>query len=186
MNVSKRDAQESLEAVQLVSKQLRQAVASGSTPYYMILWGAILLSGYIASHFTTGLLAGWIWLGLTGSGTVLSLIIGIYSRTKMRTGNSRRIMYLWLAIMVYSALFWWIAAPSTREQASLLTVIFFLFGYVVSGLWMEATAAWMGLITTALAVIGYAFFLPYFYLWLGLIVGGTMILSGVYILRRWK
>jgi hypothetical protein len=186
MNVSKQEAQEALEAVQRVSDQLRHAVASGGTPYYLIMWGAILLLGYIGSHFITGLLTGWIWLGLAGTGSVLSFVIGMYFRMKMRTGSFRRILYLWLGIMVWASLIWWIASPSTGEQASLLTVVIFMFGYVVTGLWMEPTATWVGLITTALAVIGYTFFLPFFYLWLAFLGGGTMILSGVYILRRWK
>lgn len=186
MNVSRREAQEALEAVQQVSDQMRQAVASSSTPYYLILWGIILLLGYISSYFTAGLLSGWIWLGLTGTGSVLSFIIGMRFRTKMRTGTFTRIMYLWIFVMIYAALFWWIATPATGEQASLLTVVFFLFGYVVSGLWLDPSATWIGIITTALALIGYTVFLPYFYLWSAFIVGGTMIVSGVYILRRWK
>jgi hypothetical protein len=186
MNVSKHEAQEALEAVQRVSDQMRQSVASGSTPYYMILWGAIWLLGYIGSHFSQDLIIGWIWIGLVVVGTVVSFVIGLQFRTKMRDGSVRRVMYLWIGLMVYASLTWWIAAPSTGEQASMLIVIFCMFGYVITGLWMEPTAARVGVITTALAVVGYTFFLPYFYLWMAFLGGGTLILSGVYILRRWK
>lgn len=186
MNVSRSEAQEALEAVRRVSNQLRQSVASGSTPYYMILWGAIWFLGYIASHFTRDLLTGWIWLGLVGAGTVISFIVGMHFRTKMRSGSFGRVMYLWIALMVYASLVWWIAAPTKGEQASMLIVVFCMFGYVITGLWMEPTAAWVGAITTALAMIGYTFFLPYFYLWMAFLGGGTLILSGIYILRRWR
>jgi hypothetical protein len=186
MNISKHEAKEALEAVQLVSNQMRQSLATGSTPYYMILWGAIWFLGYIGSHFTQDFFTGWIWLGLVGTGMVVSFILGMYFRTKMRFGSYGRVMFLWISLMIYAALVWWIAAPSSGEQASMLIVIFCMFGYVITGIWMEPTAAWVGGITTALAMIGYAFFLPYFYLWMALLGGGTLILSGIYILRRWK
>jgi hypothetical protein len=186
MNVSKHEAQEALEAVQQVSDQLRQAIASGSTPYYMILWGAIWFLGYISSYFTRGLLTGWIWLGLTISGSILSFILGMRFRTRMRDNSAARVVYLWISLMAYASLIWWIAAPTRGEQASMLIVIFCMFGYVITGLWMEPTAAWVGVITTVLAAIGYAFFLPVFYLWMAFLGGGTLILSGIYILRRWK
>ncbi|MGD8815200.1 MAG: hypothetical protein PVI78_12080 [Anaerolineales bacterium] len=186
MDLSKQEAKQALEAVRHVDQQIRSAIARGGAPYHMILWGAIWFVGYICSHFIRDAIIGWIWVGLVALGSLLSFIIGMRFRSKMRSGSSKRIMVLWLAITVYAAIVWWIADPTRGEQASMLIVAFCMFGYVITGIWIEPTAAWVGVIVTVLAAIGYAFLLPYFALWMAFLAGGTLILSGVYILRRWR
>ena len=186
MEVSKDEARQGLDAVQSIRHQMRSAIAMGGAPYYMILWGAIWFVGYICSHYIRDAILGWVWLGLVGMGSLLSFIIGMRFRTKMRSESTPRFMYLWFAITIYAALVWWVAEPTRGEQASMLIVAFCMFGYVITGIWVEPTAAWVGIIVTVLAVIGYACFLPYFSLWMAFLGGGTLIMSGFYILHRWR
>ncbi|MGD8554546.1 MAG: hypothetical protein PVJ32_03845 [Anaerolineales bacterium] len=186
MDVSREEAKETLAAIQQAAAQMRRTIAHSSSPYYMILWGAIWFVGYICSHFITDILIGWIWLSLTGLGTLASALLGVRIQTRLRTAGDKRYAYLWLSIIAYSILFIWIAKPTVGEQASLLLVIFLMFGYVVMGIWLYRSALWVGLLITSLALIGYYLFLSYFYLWMAFLGGGTLIASGLFILRRWR
>jgi hypothetical protein len=61
-----------------------------------------------------------------------------------------------------------------------------MFAYVVTGLWLEHFMVWLGLVVTALTVIG-LFLLPsYFYIWMAVVGGGTLAGTGLFIRNRWK
>ena len=68
----------------------------------------------------------------------------------------------------------WIAQPTSGEQASTLVVTFIMFSYVVVGLWMERVLLWVGLLTTAMTLIGYFVFPGYYNLWMAFLGGGHL------------
>ena len=53
------------------------------------------------------------------------------------------------------------------------------------GLLFSFTATWWVLPISVLALVGYFFFPGIFFLWMGVLVGGTMIALGLYIHARW-
>jgi hypothetical protein len=61
-----------------------------------------------------------------------------------------------------------------------------MFAYVVIGLYVERFLLWLGLLMTGLILVGYFFVWHYFYLWIGAVGGGTLIISGLYIRKFWK
>jgi hypothetical protein len=64
-------------------------------------------------------------------------------------------------------------------------ILFVMVGWVAMGLLLSFTSVQMGLVITALALIGY-FLLPgIFYLWMAILGGGGMIALGFYIRSRW-
>lgn len=186
MDVSKHEAQESLEAIQQTTAQMRKAIVSGGSPYYVILWGAIWFLGFLSSHFFRNFIQVWIWWILVILGIVFSIYLGIRTSSRIRTRGDRNVGILWMAIMAYTGLLLLIAQPSSEEQGLLLSVTFMMFGYVVMGLWLERAVAWTGLIITALAIVGYYLFFNYYFLWMAFLVGSTLMFSGFYMLRKWK
>ena len=187
MEITKDEAQKSLEAVQQVMAQTRKQMASGGGPYFMLIWGCVWFLGFLVSQFLTGPIVGWTWLGLDSVGVVASVIVGsIIGRRVRRPLLDARVGVFWLALVLYSALWIWIAAPTSDQQFSLLIATMAMFGYVVMGLWMSGTLAWVGLGVTALALVGYFAVPGYFNLWMAILGGGTLIGSGIYILRRWR
>jgi hypothetical protein len=186
MEVTREEAQKSLEDIQLVMARMRQAVAIGGTPYYMILWGAVWFLGYLASYFIQSSLQGWIWVALVIVGTVLSASLGFRSGVRVRMQRVAGPWLLAIAIVGYGALWLWIAQPQDPEQISLLIVTFCMFGYVVMGLLVERTAAWVGLLVTFLALVGYYLLREYFNLWMAFLGGGTLMASGAFIMRKWR
>lgn len=186
MNVSQQDAQEALELIQEVTTQTRQAVASGSAPYYMILWGIVWFFGFFLNHFLPGTIGEWIWMGLVSVGILISAVIGLRISSRIRIPGGKRFTLLPVVIICYCVLIIWIAHPMTGEQISVLVVLFAMFGYVIMGILVEPVAIWVGTLTTVLTIIGYYFLLPYYNLWMAFLSGGTLVLGGTFILRKWR
>jgi hypothetical protein len=64
-------------------------------------------------------------------------------------------------------------------------ILFIMLGQLAMGLLLSFSAVWWALPITALALIGY-FLLPgIFYLWMGVLGGGGMIVLALYIRARW-
>ena len=186
MDVSQLEAKESLQAIQEVAAHMRRNVARSGSPYFMVLWGAIWFLGFLTSHFVDAMYLGWVWMTLVSLGTVSSAYLGYSFRSKVRSEIDIRFTYLWVAIMAYSAVWMWLAQPRTGAQASVLNTCFIMFAYVVIGLWMERVAAWVGLIVTAFAILVYLLIPEYYFLSMAFLGAGTLMLSGFYILRKWK
>jgi hypothetical protein len=186
MKVSRDDAQEALNSIQRVTIHTKRAIASGSSPYYMILWGVIWFLGFISDFFIKGMTGGWVWIGLVSIGVVISIIIGFRSSLRVRVTGNERFTLLPVAVIAYSLLVIWISQPLSGEQISVIIVLFAMLGYVIMGILVEPAAIWVGIITTGLALIGYFLLLPYYNLWMAFLSGGTLVVGGLYILRRWK
>ncbi len=183
MKVSREEAQQSLEAIQQVSAQMRRTVASGAD--YLILWGSIWFVGFLGNHFSPGATSGLLWLVLTLMGGFGSYMLGRRTGRRVRTRSGLRLALFWLALTSYSLLWIWIARPSDQNQLSLLIVTFAMFGYVVMGLWIGRTVAWIGLGVTALALVGYLLTPTIFNLWMAVLGGGTLMCSGIFVRRAW-
>jgi hypothetical protein len=61
-----------------------------------------------------------------------------------------------------------------------------MFGFVMFGLWVGRFFVWLGLLVTALILIGYRYSGDYFNLWMAITGGGALIVSGVFIRKFWK
>jgi len=187
MKVSYDEAQASLAAIREISQQTRRALAAGGGAYILILWGIIWFLGFLASQFLDDLWVGWTWAILDMTGGILSWVIARRMNQQFRSALYSRLGLFWLALIGYGALWIGLALPLKATQAAMLIITICMFGYVVMGLWLEMMAqVWVGLIVTGLALLGYYGLPSYFYLWMAILGGGTLIGSGVYILRYWK
>ena len=96
----------------------------------------------------------------------------------------------WLAhgvlLFCYGVLWIWIARPTSGLEIGVFASTIAMFGYVVLGLWIDLIFLWIGLGVTVLTVGGYLFLPEVFDLWMGVLGGGTLFLSGVYIHRSWR
>jgi hypothetical protein len=186
MNVSRDEAQKALSTIDEVMSQTRRDLGRGVFPYYMILWGAAWFLGYLLSYLLPVEYLSWIWPAVTLPALLMSFLLSLRRGEPVQSPMRRRISRVWLAIFGYGGLVLWIAEPTSGEQFSTLIVISIMLAYVVVGLMMQSAAFWVGLIITAMSLIGYYLLQPYYSLWIAFLGGGTLMVSGVYILRRWK
>lgn len=187
MNVSPQDAQQSLQEIERTLTQTRRALAHGGAPYYLILWGCIWLVGYLISQFAPAL-TDWSWPILDVIGVVLSFWIGYRQSQRVSSvALGPQIGFFWLALIIYEALWIWLLPPQSSQQLALMLSLYAMFGYVVMGLWLRMRAPIIIAVgVSALALLAY-FLLPgLFYLAMGVLGGGTLILSGWLMHNQWR
>ena len=113
MDVSKQEAQDSLEQIQAVVNQTRKRIAAGSTGPLLILWGAIWFIAYIGTYLSylfnfelyclrlthrvsVGIhIAGLCWMVLVLIGVAASWIIGV-RRAPVKSPHNKRWGFYWL------------------------------------------------------------------------------------------
>ncbi len=186
MDISREEAEQSLQTIREVRSQIRTSIATGSAPLHMILWGAIWFVGYLCNNFLDVETAGRIWTLLAAGGTVASGIMGYRLGSRFRLPGSERIWQIWIFFFIYVFLCIWVAWPLNTMQISMLIALYAMFAYVLLGLWLERIITWVGLAVSALGLIGYFLFPDIYYLWMAFLGGGTLFGSGIYILKTWK
>jgi hypothetical protein len=184
MNITKQEAQESLDEIQQIILKTRRAIHYAGTGAILIIWGIIWALGYSAAQFLNRF-CGPIWIGLTILGTVATWIYSSRKWPGERNPNTLRIGLFWLVLMGYAVIWSWLLQPGGRQQAAFYATIA-MFAYVVGGLWLGRFFVWLGLAVTALTVGGFFLLPAYFCLWMALAGGGALAASGLYILKAWK
>ncbi|MEE9512667.1 MAG: hypothetical protein V3V46_01200 [Anaerolineales bacterium] len=180
--MDRNEANESLDVVRQATELTRQAVARAGTGYMLIIWGIVWLVGFLGSQFL-GEAQGYLWLVLDVFAIGGMTVVILKSRRRVRSTHGKKIGIFWLALFVYGALIFWIAAPIRGNQYLLFITILVSFGYVVMGLWFSPPLLYIGLSITALAMVGWQLIPAYLGAWLALVGGGGLIASGIYIIR---
>jgi hypothetical protein len=81
----------------------------------------------------------------------------------------------------------WLLRPTDRAQIAAFICTAVMFLYVVMGLWFEAWFLMgLGLVVTALTVVGYQMLPQHFYFWMAATGGGSLFVAGLYINRAWR
>ena len=188
MNITQREAQDSLETIEKIQQQTRRALAHGGGPFFLIIWGVVWMIGYLASQFLDGQTAGMVWMILDAAGIVASIATGWWiSRQVRRPAHDARIGMFWLAWLVYAALIIWLTGVyADPALMGLILAVFAMFGYVVMGLWLWRPLVWVGAGITALAIALYLLIPSYANLAMAILGGGTLIVSGLYVYRNWR
>lgn len=190
MVVTRDDAQESLAVIEDIWRKVRRSLAQGDTPYHLLIWGSVWLLGFLGSHFFPGRTSGLAWLALDVLGGIGSAVVGTVKGRRVRQAHSptsnRRIGLFWLSLFIYCGLAVWITAPLQGRQLSMLIVLFVMIGWIAMGFLLSIAAVRLALLITAIALAGYFLLPQYFYLWMAILGGGTMIGGGLYMLLNWR
>lgn len=189
MNLSPDEAEEALAAIQKITQKTRQSLASSGVYISLIITGIIWLVGYVCTQFLPAQTVAWIWGVLIVVGSTLATVLGLRAGRRVRSPGSsaaaKRAGLFWLLLALYAAAFIAITRPADGRQMTLVIILFVMLGQLAMGLLLSFSAVWWALPVSALALIGYFFFPGIFYLWMGILGGGGMILMGLYIRSRW-
>ncbi len=189
MHISPDEAEESLADIQRVTQKTRRSLASSGAPIFLILTGAIWLVGFVATQFLIGPILPIIWIAASLLGVAVSIPLGVRLNRRVHSPStaiySRRIGLFWLFLVCFAIAVIAVARPTDAKQLNMLVILFIMLGQLSMGLLLSFSAVWWVLPITALALIGYFLLPAYFYLWMGLLVGGGMIALGLYIRLKW-
>ena len=192
MNVTQKDAQESLELIEQTTSQMRKSVASSYTGSLLILWGSIWALSCVSAHLKPNW-DGYIFSTFNLMGVLATVLICSrrQHRTPTRTVASQsiymRVWLLWLCLGLFAVVWTLVLRPTNGLQFCVFCCTVPMFAYVVMGLWFESYfMLWLGLLVTGLTLLGYYLLPGYFYLWMAPMGGGTMLGTGLYIHLRWR
>lgn len=189
MDISPTEAEEALAAIQTVVHKTQRWISSSGAYAILIIWGLVWLLGFLSSHFLPDVTAGQIWIGLDIVGGIFSAVIGSRMKRRVRSpsapSSGKRIGWFWLFLFLTCAIAIGIARPADGKQLAMLIILFVMIGWMAMSFLLSFLSAWLGIAILALALIGYYFLGDYFYLWMGILGGGGMIVSGIYIRNRW-
>jgi hypothetical protein len=189
MNVSPTEAEEALAAIQTMAQKTRHSIASGSAYISLIITGIVWLIGFTATQFLTAPLIVWIWIVTSIVGSAIATIIGIRAGKRVRIASSavtgKRIVTFWVLLFLFASAIVAVAHPTDGKQITLLIILLAMIGQMGMGLLLSFSATWWTVPVAAVALIGYFLAPDWFYLWMGVLVGGTMIILGLYIRVRW-
>lgn len=194
MDISEKEARDSLEQIQAVSIHTRKTIAAGYDSIVLMMWGLIGILGFLGTHFF--LRWAWpIWLVLSGTGCIATFVV---SWRQFRSGNpvkvpaaekiGMRTFLFWSLLFVYIFIWLSILKPDQGRQVNAFMITAIMFAYVVMGLWFKCYyMLWLGIGVTCTTLVGY-YLIPrsYYCLWMALTCGGAIFGTGLYIRIFWK
>ncbi|MEM5948363.1 hypothetical protein WKV44_07380 [Spirochaetia bacterium 38H-sp] len=182
------DTKKAMDDIKVIKESiaLAKGVRSGMFSFFFILWGAIYLIGFSGSQFLTNVLSGKLWLILSIVGIISNFVGAFFLGSKSVGKTGIRIMLFWIMLIIYVCM--WIFAMGGLDYRllSFFLITTAMFGYVVMGLWFDMRIVFSALVVTGLAVISFLFIPSLSALIMGILGGGTMIFSGIYLARLGK
>ncbi|MFO7705088.1 MAG: hypothetical protein R6V43_08140 [Halopseudomonas sp.] len=148
----------------------------------LILWGGVHVIGFVLTAvYPHHLLSIWIpliLLALAG-GCILArraapLLPGIVWRYLVVIGT----------ILLFHILINIIMWPIPPQQGTLVAPLLVCTLYVFRGVHLRPRYLLIGVLVATLCLIGYAFFLPYFWWWMACAYGGSFVLFGLWLRAR--
>jgi hypothetical protein len=196
---SRDEARVALAEVSKVIDQTRLALAHGPAAPILILWGAIWVIADCTTQFYPVAMQ-WLWVPLDVIGIGGSWWFSARHRFKVKRPGHWRFGAAWGILFFYAYLWifmlkqtpWprtneqWVAFEPTYRGLTAYAHTIPMFAYVIMGLWFGRFFIILGALVTALIVLGLCFIPNYFYLWLAITGGGSLIISGVFIRKFWK
>jgi len=199
--VSKEDALASLGEIDRIMSETRKNIAAGSSGPIIILWGVVWFVAYGTTQFFPRW-SNWTWtvadiVGIGGS----ILLSPAFRKTPVKTASQWQRGAAWFILFGF-ALLWirilcpwemssnraiWVSiVPLLARKISAFMATVAMFAYILAGLWLDRFFIWLGALVTVATLIGYLYIKDYFYLWMAITGGGSLIVGGVFIRKFWR
>ncbi len=178
MSLSPNEAAQSLREATVIQKRSAEVYGYSLCAPYFFIWGLVWVAGY-AGQALAPARTGWIWPGSVLAGILATVVAG--KMQKMRP--HWRVGAAFGLIFAFSCALFAVIPPRNDLQAGAYWPLLFAALYAGVGLWFGTRYMIVGAILAAAALGGY-FFLPgIFFLWMALVGGGSLILTGFWLRR---
>lgn len=183
MTIDPKSASLSLTDVAHVERRTREALRYGGASVNLFWWGALTTVGYILDNATPAV-AGIAWQILMITGIAGSFAIGHwYCRRGVAGTGDQRIFYALVALFLFGTLWTRLFGTFTGRGLDAFWPTLFMFGFVIAGFWVGRFFVVIGLVVTALTIVGFLWSGPLFPLWMAAVNGGGLIAGGVWLRR---
>jgi hypothetical protein len=183
MTIDSKQAIEALNEIDAVVRRVRQSRIYNVASLMLIMWGALVFSGNIASHLWPRE-AGYVWIAVNAVGVAGSLAVGAFvsRRMNVRSLDLRMVaaFAVFFAFGILSSI--WLG-HFTPRQHGVFWATYTMMLYTIVGLWVGWAFVAIGLCISALTLIGYFFSGAWFDLWMAVVYGGGLMLGGFWMRR---
>ncbi|MDP1908357.1 MAG: hypothetical protein Q8K85_08650 [Hyphomicrobium sp.] len=183
MSIESREAAAALSDIEDIVRRVRQSRTYQLASLLLIMWGALVFAANIGS-FLWPRMAGYIWIAVNVAGIAGSFAISAFgqARTGVRSFDGRALAAL-LLFFAFGLFTCWLGHFGPRELGTFWPIYFMLM-YTIVGLWGGKAFVAIGLSITALTLIGYFFVGPWFEPWMAFVIGGGLMLGGLWLRRN--
>jgi hypothetical protein len=197
IRITQEEASVSLAEIDRTTQRIRNALASGTAAPLLILWGAIWVVGYSGQQFLPHSSQAT-WAVLIAFGTIASLLSGFRQAPVKNPSFSLmgRFGLAWLMLFAYGFLWATFLGPWETphgaygalldRKLAAFTCTICMFAYVIMGLWLGRFLLYLGALVTLTTLVGYFFVPTYFYAWMAVTGGGSLMATGLFIRKFWR
>lgn len=192
------EARASLADIDRTMQRIRHAIASGTAAPLLVTWGAVWMVSYSAEQFLPRF-SQRIWCVLIIGGTIATLLSGL-RQTPVKGTVSFPLMgrfgLAWLVLFAYAFLWATFLGPwemphgdygaLLERKIAAFTCTVCMFAYVIMGLWLGRFLLYLGALVTLTTLVGYFFVPTYFYAWMAVTGGGSLMVTGLFIRKFWR
>jgi hypothetical protein len=168
------EAKDALDAIQHARRQTSELIGYQISGSVVTAWGIAWVIGFSAMQFVP-MTAHWIW------GLCWIAALG-WTLSRPRAPNDSRVLATWAIAVCYIGLITAMVGEDVRE-ASVIIALAVAGGYAIVGLWAGWRFAFLGMLVTVSAVVGWWFLPELLYLSLGLGGGAALLLGGLWLKR---
>ncbi len=188
MNLSHNEAEEALAMVQQMTQKTQQSLAGTGAYITLLITGVVWFIGYLCTQFLSGAVVAYIWVGASVLGSAAAVALGRRLGKRVRSPSTgayaRRIGIFWVFLILYAAATIAVARPADGKQMTMLIILFIMIGQFSMGMVISYSTTWWVVPVSILALVGYFLLPAYFYLWMAVLGGGTMIVLALVIRSR--
>jgi hypothetical protein len=182
MTIDSREALVSLQDIADVERRTREAIFYSGSSTIFIMWGLLVACGYGAAEWYPGS-ARTTWLVISLMGCALTAVI-IALRMRARDCEARdwRIIWAMVALVVYGAGWSWVLGPVVpRHLIYAFQPSLMMLGMILAGLWLGRFFVILGVVGTALILVGNLQTEAWLRLWMAAVQSGTLIVGGIWL-----
>jgi hypothetical protein len=185
--MDERQARDDLKTIRQIMNRTRRGSA-GYGGWFMVTAGVSWLIGFTASQFLPEAYVGWMWMVLNTSmvGIMIWIALRWRRRSSVRSTLWGPLFLYWLALVAFDALIAWLFNITDGAQIGLLALLTVALGYVLMGILFHWLITAVGILIAALAVGAFLLVPGHFPLAMGLLGGGLLIGSGLWMVRSEK
>jgi hypothetical protein len=186
MNIDPAEAEKALASIRDTETQMNRALSASGGAYQIIIWGLFMAIGYTLNQFSDRLplaVVVGVWVTITILANAICWTIGFRRARKFHNPYGARLGFLWIVFLLFAALGAFFVHPDGPREINLLAYLVVMLWLAVMGLWVDLRLLWISLAFTGLMLFGYFVLTDYFFLWLAIVGGGSMIGSGLLLLR---
>ncbi len=180
-SITPEEAARALQAIEVSRAAMRSAVRANRGHAHLWLWGGLWSAmGLLAQTQGVAGLRVFPWISLAG--VIASVVIGVRQSSTIRLPVDRR----FIGVLAASLLFGlgWIlvlGGPPSPQRVFAYIGLLVAQAYVISGFWFDTYLLWLGLAVAAAILLGLFVFPAFFWIWIAVFGGGTLIATGFYV-----